>query len=184
MARQPHASRAGHGGSGRGGRGDRLPKQNKPGTLPCKSGDVGACKDLEGIVLTIGSGNKGKDGDMLCTSKEKLALHIGTNYGDDACQEWLSEKQLVLQEPTYPDSVLARHAVREKAMIDRITKMVTSLRKQLQVIEAKLLLTPKDLNLLKSQMEVENKLEVSNFELTDVVEVKTTADEGMAFSNS
>jgi hypothetical protein len=31
---------------------------------------------------------------------------IGTNYGDDACQEWLSEKQLVLQEPTYPDAVL------------------------------------------------------------------------------
>jgi hypothetical protein len=33
-------------------------------------------------------------------------------------------------------------------------------------------------------MEVENKLEISKFELTDVVEVKTTADEGMALSNS
>jgi hypothetical protein len=62
--------------------------------------------------------------------------------------------------------------------------MVTSLGKQLQVIEAKLLLTPKDLSLLKSQMKVENKLEISKIELTDVVEVKTTADEGMAFSNS
>ncbi len=62
--------------------------------------------------------------------------------------------------------------------------MVNSLGKQLQVIEAELLLTPKDLSLLKSQMEVENKLEISKFELTDVVEVKTTADEGMAFSNS
>jgi hypothetical protein len=86
--------------------GGRFPKQNKPGTLPCKSGEVGACKDLKGNVFTIESGNKGKDGHMLCTSKEKLALYIGTNYGDDACQEWLSEKQLVLQEPTYPDSVL------------------------------------------------------------------------------
>jgi len=55
---------------------------------------------------------------------------------------------------------------------------------QLQVIEAEFLLTPKDLSLLKSQMEVENKLEISKFELTDVVEVKTIADEGMAFSNS
>jgi len=45
---------------------------------------------------------------------------IGTNFGDDACQEWLSEKQLVLQEPTYPDSVLARHAVREKAVMDML----------------------------------------------------------------
>jgi hypothetical protein len=80
-------------------------------------------------VFTIGSGNKGKDGDLLRTSKEKLVLYIGTNYGDDACQEWQSKKQLVLQEPTYPDSVLARHAVWEKAVTDRVTKMVTSLEK-------------------------------------------------------
>ena len=46
-----------------------------------------------------------------------------------------------------------------------------------------MLLTPKDLNLLKSQMEVENKLDLAKFELTDVVEVKATSDEGMAFSN-
>ena len=89
----------------------------------------------------------------------------------------------MLQEPTYP-KVLARHAVQEKAVIDRVTKIVTSLEKQLEVVDAKLFLTPKDINLLKSQMEVENKLEISKFELTDVVEVKTTADEGMAFSNS
>ena len=92
----------------------------------------------------------------------------------------------MLHKPTYPDSllVLARHSVREKVVIDRVTKMVTSLKNQLQVMEAELLLTPKDLSLLKSQMEVENKLEISKFELTDVVEVKTTADEGTAFSNS
>ncbi len=70
-------------------------------------------------------------------------------------------------------------------MVDRVTKMVTSLEKQLQVIlEAELLLTPKDLSLLKSQMEVESKLDMAKFELTDVVEVKTTSDEAMAFSNS
>jgi hypothetical protein len=32
-------------------------------------------------------------------------------------------------------------------------------------------------------MEEEKKVELSKFELTDVVEVKPTADEGMAFSN-
>jgi hypothetical protein len=102
------------------GRGGKFPKQNKPGTLPCKGGEVGACKDLEGTAFTIRSGNNGKDGDMLNTSREKLVLYIGTNNGDDAFQvwfsekqlvlhdafqEWLSEKQLVLQEPTYPDAV-------------------------------------------------------------------------------
>ncbi len=89
MACQPHAGRAGRGGSGRGGCGGRFPKRNEPSSLPCKGGEVGACKDLKGIVFTIGSGNKGKDGDMLRNSKEKLALYIGTNYGDDACQELL-----------------------------------------------------------------------------------------------
>jgi hypothetical protein len=146
MACQPQASHGGCGGGGRGGRGGRFPRQNEPGSLPYKSGEVSACKDLEQNVFTIGSGNKEKDGDLLCTSKEKLVLYIGTNYRDDACQEWQSEKQLVLQEPTYPDSVLARHAVQEKAVIKRVTKMVTSLEKQLAVIEAELLLTPKDLN--------------------------------------
>jgi hypothetical protein len=109
MARQPHAGCAGCGGDGRGGCGGKFPIRKEPSSLPCKGGEVGACKDLDGNVFPIGSGNKRKDGDMLHTSKEKLALYIGTNYGDDACQEWLSEKQLVLQEPTYPDAVLARH---------------------------------------------------------------------------
>ncbi len=149
------------------------PKRNKA-SAPCKTGEVGACKDLDGNVFTIGSGNKGKDGDLLRTSKEKLALYIGTNYGDDACQEWMSEKQLVLLEPTYPPAVLARQAVRATAISARVTKMITNLEKQLEVIEKELVSDPNDLNLLKNQMEVDNKLELAKFELTDVVEVKTT----------
>jgi hypothetical protein len=86
MACQPHAGRAGRGGGGRGRCGGRFPKRKEPSSLPCKGGEVGDCKDLEGNVFTIGSGNKGKNGDMLRTSKEKLTLYIGTNYGDDACQ--------------------------------------------------------------------------------------------------
>jgi hypothetical protein len=75
----------------------------------------------------------------------------------------------VLQEPTYPDAVLARHRLRKIAVTNRVTKMITSLEKQLQVINTKLLLVPNDLNLLKSQMEVENKLEIAKFDLTSPV---------------
>jgi hypothetical protein len=121
---------------------------------------------------------------MLHTSKDKLALYIGTTYGDDACQEWLSEKQVVLLEPTYLDAVIARHTICAQAVNARVTKMVTSLQKQLDVIEGELLLRPTDLNLLKSQMEVDNKLKLAKFELTDVVEVKTTANVSMAFNNA
>jgi hypothetical protein len=121
---------------------------------------------------------------MLRASKDNLALYIDTTYGDDACQEWLSEKQLVLLEPAYPDAVLARHTIPTQAVTARVFKMVTSLQKQLDVIEAELLLMPTYLNLLKSQMEVDNKLELAKFELTDVVEVKTTAVKSMAFNNT
>ncbi len=129
MACQPHAGHAGCSGGGRGGRGGRFPKRNEPSSLSRKGGEVGACKDLKGNVFTIRSGNKGKDIDMLRTSKKKLTLYIGTNYRDDACQEWLSKKQLVLQEPTYPDAVLARHRLWEIAVTDRATKMITRLEK-------------------------------------------------------
>ena len=115
MTRESTAGRAGCGGGGRGGRGGRFPKCNEA-SAPRKMGEVGACKDLDGNVFTIGSGNKGKDGDLLRTSKEKLALYISTNYGDDACQEWTSEKQLVLLEPTYPPDVLAQQEVRARVL--------------------------------------------------------------------
>jgi hypothetical protein len=44
--------------------------------VPRKASELRACKDLEGHIFTIASGNKGKDGDMLCTSKEKMAKYI------------------------------------------------------------------------------------------------------------
>jgi hypothetical protein len=46
--------------------------------VPRKASELGACKDLKDDIFTIGSGNKGKDEDMLCTSKEKMAMYIGT----------------------------------------------------------------------------------------------------------
>jgi hypothetical protein len=57
-------------------------------TVPRKASEVGACKGLEGHIFTIGSGNKGKDGDMLRTSMEIMATYyIGTKYGNEAAQE-------------------------------------------------------------------------------------------------
>jgi hypothetical protein len=81
----------GQGASGHGGRG-----RNALATVPCKASEQGACKDLKGHIFTIGSGNKGKDGDMLRTSKEKMTTYIGTKYGDDSAQEWTSKKRVVL----------------------------------------------------------------------------------------
>ncbi len=85
------ASNASHAGCGRnGGQGDRGHGghgKTASLTVPRKASEVRACKDLKGHIFTICSGNKGKDGDMLCTSIEKMATYIGTKYGNKAAQE-------------------------------------------------------------------------------------------------
>jgi hypothetical protein len=101
------------GASGRGGCG-----RNALATVPCMASEQGACKDLKGRIFTIGSGNRGKDGDMLRTLKEKMATYIGTKYGDNAAQEWTSKKRAFLPEPTYSKAILERHAERVQAMRD------------------------------------------------------------------
>ena len=92
-----------------------------------KASEQGACKDLEGHIFTIGSGNKGKDGDMLRTSKEKMATYIGTKYGDDTAQEWTSEKRINLPQLAYSKAILDRHAERVKATKDRVKLKLSSL---------------------------------------------------------
>ncbi len=81
----------GRGASGRGGHG-----RNALATVPCKASEQGACKYIKGHIFIIGSGNKGKDGDMLRTSKEKMATYIGTKYGDNSAQGLTSKKRMVL----------------------------------------------------------------------------------------
>jgi hypothetical protein len=73
--------------------------------VPRKASEVGACKDLEGYIFTIGLGNKGKDGDMLQTSMDKMATYIGTKYGNEAAQEWTSRKKIILSEPAYSQAI-------------------------------------------------------------------------------
>ena len=85
--REGHRGNSGLGRHGRGGRG-----RGASATMPRKASDVCACKDLEGHIFTIGSGNEGKDGDMLRTSTEKMATYIDTKYGNEAAQEWTSRK--------------------------------------------------------------------------------------------
>jgi hypothetical protein len=92
--------------------------------MPRKASELGACKDLEGHIFTIRSGNKGKDGDMLCTSKEKMATYIETKYSDNTAQEWTSDKRIMLAEPTYSSAIETRHAERVWATRDQLIKKI------------------------------------------------------------
>jgi hypothetical protein len=57
---------------------------------------------------------------MLRTSIEKMATYIGTKFGDEAAQEWISGKQINPSEPAYSQTILNRHAARVKATKERI----------------------------------------------------------------
>jgi hypothetical protein len=77
MVRDTNAGRAGRGGnSGHGGHGGGGRGRGANATVPRMASEVGACKELEGHIFTIGSGNKGKDGDMLRTSMETMTTYI------------------------------------------------------------------------------------------------------------
>jgi hypothetical protein len=183
MARQPHAGRAGHGGGGRGGHKGRFPKRKEPSSLPCKGGEVGACKDLEVHIFTIGSGNKGKNGDMLRTSMEKMATYIGMKYGNEAAQAWTSGKKIVLQEPAYLQAIFVRHAERVKATREHIQLRLKSLRAEKMAIKAKIISAPTNRGLLKELHEVDDQIAKGDIKLKDEVEMKLTNNEKTAHSN-
>ncbi len=90
--------------------------------MPRKASELGACWDLEGHIFTISSGNKVKDGDMLCTLKEKMATYIGTKYGDNAAQEWTSKNCIILAEPTYLSAIVTRHTKKSTGNL-RVTQL-------------------------------------------------------------
>jgi hypothetical protein len=107
--------------SARDGRGSQEGKaRNTSSNVLRKASELRACKDLKGHIFTIGSGSKGKDGDMLRMSKEKMATYIGTKYGDNTAQEWTSKKHIVLAEPTYSSAIETRHAERVQATKERL----------------------------------------------------------------
>ncbi len=125
MGRDTNAGRTGRGGNsgcGKGGRG-----KGASATVPRKASGVGACKDLEGHIFTIGSANKGKDRDMLRTSMEKMATYIGTKYGNEVAQEWTSGKKITLSKPAFSQAIQNRHAARVKVTREQIELRLKSL---------------------------------------------------------
>ena len=157
MGRDTNDDRAGcSGNSGRGGCGRGGHGKGASTTVPRKASEVGACKDLEGHIFTIGSGNKGKDGYMLQTSMERMATYIGTKYGNEAAQEWTSGKKITLSEPAYSQAIRDRHVARVKATRERIGLRLKSLRAEKTAIEAEINQALTNCGLLKELQEVDN----------------------------
>jgi hypothetical protein len=152
--------------------------------VPRKVSEIVTCKDLKGHIFTIGSGNKGKDGDMLHTSKEKTATYIGTKYGDDVVQEWTSKKRIVLAEPTYSSAIETRHAERVRATREQLNQKMTSLEAEQDEILKEIATQPNNQDLMKERQEIEDQILKCEIDLNDEVEMKLTNDKKMAHSNT
>jgi hypothetical protein len=152
--------------------------------VPCKASEVRACKDLEGHIFTIGSGNKGKGRDMLCTYMEKMATYIGMKYGNKAAQEWTSRKKIALLEPTYLQVILDRHAERVKAARDHLNVKLTSLKTEKATIAEEIKADSTNCALLKEMHEINNDIAKGEIDLKDEVEMKLTKDEKTSHSNA
>jgi hypothetical protein len=126
--------------------------------VPRKASELRACKDLKGHIFTIGSENKGKDGDMLHTSKEKMATFIGTKYSDNAAQEWTSKKRIVLTEPIYSSAIVTRHAERVRATREQLNHKMTSLRAEQNEILKEIATQPSNQDLIKERREIEDQI--------------------------
>jgi hypothetical protein len=128
----------------------------------------------------MGSGNMGKDGDMLQTSMEKMATYIG----DEAAQEWTSGKKITLSEPAYSQAIRDRHAARVvKATREQIELRLKSLRAQKMAIEAEINQALNNHGLLKELQKADNHIARGDIKLNDDVEMKLTDDEKSAHSN-
>jgi hypothetical protein len=152
--------------------------------VPRKASELGACKDLEGQVFTISSGNKGKDGDMLCTSKEKMATYIGINYGDEAAQEWTSKKPIVLAEPTYSSTIETSHTERVQATREQLNQKMTSLMAEQNEILKEIATKPNNQDLMKGRQEIEDQILKCEIDLNDEAEMKLMDNKKMAYSNA
>ena len=126
--------------------------------MPRKASKLGACKDLEGHIFIIGPGSKGKDLNMLHTSKEKMAPYIGTKYSDDVAQEWTSKKHIVLAEPTYSSANETRHAERVRANRERLNRKMTSLTAEQNEILKEIATYPNNRDLMKERQEIEDQI--------------------------
>ena len=76
---------------------------------------MGACVELGKNIFTVSLGNKARDGDTLCTTKEAMILYIGTHCSEETSKEFGTGVLTVLTILPQDAAISTRHAQRVKA---------------------------------------------------------------------
>ncbi len=103
-----------------------------------------------------------------------MVTYIWTKYGDGAAQKWTSEKQVILQQPSYSQAILSRHAERVKVTRACINLKLSSLYLESMAINTEMVDDPWDHKLMNEKHGIEDKILHCKIELKDEVEMKQT----------
>jgi hypothetical protein len=77
--------------------------------------------------------------DQMCTSWEKLAQYVGTNYGQYISNELQNKITVILVEPVHTDDVLMKHSLRETMIRNDQMNIQRALKAQETILEAAVL---------------------------------------------
>ncbi len=113
-----------------------------------------------------------------------MAMYIGTKYGDDAAQEWTSEKRIVLTEPTYLSAIETRHAERVRTTREQLNQKMTGLTIEQNEILMEIATQPNNWDIMKERQEIEDQILKCEIGLNNEVEMKLMDDKKMAHSNA
>ena len=127
------------GGTGRGG----AERGTKPGRghskarksadtegVPKRSGELGACKDMEEKMFVLSVNNKAKDGNVFCKTLEAIVTYAGRHFGENVAKELQTCQKTILPPPVLNPSIetkwrakLAVHQAIVQAKVDSYTKL-------------------------------------------------------------
>ena len=181
-------AKGGRGGAGRGtkpGRGNKSRKSVDAG-VPKRSGELGACKDLEDKMFILSVSNKAKDGDVFRKTLEAVITYVGSHYGEHVAKELQNRFKTTLPLPVINASIevkwRAKVAVHNRIVQDK----VTSLTLLVTTIEAAIAVTPGDMILAEKLIDITEKKSKADQELLEEPEIESvmTIDEKYTHSNA
>jgi hypothetical protein len=152
--------------------------------IPKRSGELGACKDIQDKMFVLSVNNKAKDGDFFRKTLEAIVTYVGSHFGENVAKELQTRQRTVLQPPIL--AIKTKWQAKVAAQQAIVQAKVASYARLLTNIENAVKASPGDLNLAEKQIEVEEKKSKAEKELLEdpAVESVMTLDEKYSHSNA
>ena len=166
-------------GRGGGGRGDNKPNgsgRGRGGHRSIRPTKTGLCKELEGNIFDFGERSSA---DLMRTTYNKIAHHVGIKYGGDIMKELETKTAFIVPPAIYPASATARQPAWDaKVLLKQNNRLDILRRKKLRLqAEIRVIPPPTNLNVLEEEiLEIDD--EIIDIEYDKSNPGKVPLDEG------